>query len=222
MNREILSERKEMKPKTKRDELTIEAAAEQVAQLQARADAAEAELTEAKRRADKAEGEAESLRTRVDEFEQQKQDEASPDKLNATIKALTMKIQTLEKQLLRRDSEDPVILSNRVKTRVKVEAAAAALLGHSFVTDSLSDRDIMVAVVEKLHNQVIPDDRSDDYVQARFDAAVEGYMANEEAKNQLRAVADNKIATQVVHHDSRTAHAAMVERNRNAWKTKQN
>lgn len=60
-----------------------------------------------------------------------------------------------------------------VKTRVALETKAGPLLGREFKTDGLSDREIRCAVIEKVTGNKLGADRSDDYVTARYDAAIE-------------------------------------------------
>src|SRR5262245_40646803 len=90
-----------------KDQPTIEAAAAQVAQANARRDALEGELAETKKDRDKWHGEAESLRTRLDTLEKERQDD-DPEQLKATIATLTAKVQESEKRRL--DAEAPARL----------------------------------------------------------------------------------------------------------------
>lgn len=206
--------------KAKKNDLTLEEAASQVAASSSRADAAEAELAEAKARADRAEGELEGVRTRLTVLESSRSDEEDPVKLQAIIKALTAKISSMEQNRARFDADEPDRLRTAVRNRVKVESAAAAVLGGHQVFDTMDDRMLMVAVVEKLHGVSIPSEKSDDYVRARFDAAIEGFHAGAEALSQLQAVVHGKSKNEQDRGTSQSAREAMVERNRNAWQKK--
>lgn len=207
-------------PIKKKKDLTIEEAAAQVAAAESRADASEAELADVKVRADRAEGELESVRTRLRLIESARADEEDPAKLQGIIKTLNAKINELSKDRARFDAEEPDRLRSAVRHRVKIESAAAAVLGGHTVFDSLDDRTIMTAVVEKLHGVSIPDDKSEDYVRARFDAAMEGFEANADALDRLKIMTQEKGEPITERMDSAAAHRLMVERNRNAWQAK--
>jgi hypothetical protein len=60
-----------------------------------------------------------------------------------------------------------------VKARVVLEQTAAKVLGTEVKLDAMKDRDIKVAVITKVHTDAKMDGKSDEYVQARFDAAIE-------------------------------------------------
>lgn len=198
----------------KNKESLLDAAAVQLSQATARADEAETQLADAVKRADTAEGEVASLRDRIKKLESERRDQADYDKLEQQLEQLKRQVARSEKA--RMDAEDPKRLSDAVKRRVAVESAALMALGIGRETfDGLSDRELMTAVVKKLHGVSIPADKSDDYVRARFDAAIEGFNKGAEALANLREVVETKPATRA---DSRSAREQMVARQQDAWK----
>lgn len=206
------------KPQIKKDENhdeLLEAAADQVSKATKRADEAEQALASETRRADEAEGELESLRTRVKQLEENRIDEAEPNRLRGEIKVLQTRLAAAEKS--RVDAESPDRLRKAVRARVAIEKAAEAVLPDTGRVDTLNDRELMCVVVEKLHGVTIEASRSDDYVRARFDSAVEQYRKGAEALGSLRSLVPT-IKEQGDRVDSRTARDQMIERQQTAWK----
>ena len=186
-----------------------------ISALEAQAGALKIERDEQKTRADKAQGEVDSLKTRVDSLEKARAADDS-DSLRLTVQGLNTQL-AAEKRA-RADAEDPAKLRTAVRARVDLETRALAVFGDKDRTrvDAMSDREVMVAVVEKLHNASIESGKSDDYVRARFDAAVEGFAAGAKALANLRESAAPEKQEQRV--DARTAREQMIARNRDAWK----
>lgn len=192
-------------------------AAELLATEKTRADNAERARDEEKARADKAEGALESLREEVEALRKTRDDGGDEvEKLREQVVGLTAKL-TEEKTRADR-AESPERLRAAVDQRVRIEGAAAAVLGDRYDAARYSDREIMDAVVEKLHGAGIPKDKSDDYARARFDAALEGFRAGELALAALRATARTEEKPRM---DARAAREAMVARNRGAWRPAQ-
>lgn len=209
-------DRSNMTKKDENEANLLEAAAVQLAQATARADKAEQDLAGETKRADSAEGESESLRARIKKLEETRIDEAEVTKLKKDVEVLQRRLNGAEKARL--DAEDPKRLDAAVKSRVQMQGRALKVLGGEAARfDGLDDREVMEMVVEKLHGVSIDKSRSDDYVRARFDAAVEGFAGGEEALNSLRnaVLLDGKPA---VRADAKSARQAMIDRNQNAWK----
>lgn len=104
-----------------------------------------------------------------------------------------------------------------VKTRVALETKAGPLLGREFKTDGLSDREIRCAVIEKVTGNKLGADRSDDYVTARYDAAIE---RAELSANVLSGQAELVVAGRVdaatgpgAPGSAAAARAEMIKRN---------
>lgn len=192
----------------------------QLSNLQSRFDVSEVERDEHKTRADKAEGEVDTLRERVTVLEAARADDKSEDLL-LTIKGLNAQLEA--EKSARMDAESPERLVEAVKARVALETSVLAVFGDNDRSrmDGSSDRAVMELVIHKLHNAKIDEDKSDDYVRARFDAAVEGFMCGAKALANIRQAAtpdSNKPEGERV--DARSARQKMVDRNRNAWQPK--
>lgn len=68
---------------------------------------------------------------------------------------------------------DPKALSSAVTARVELETKARNVLGAEEKFDGKSDREIKIAALTKHDESFRADDRSDDYIDARFDVVVE-------------------------------------------------
>lgn len=206
------------KPQIKKDENheeLLEAAADQVAKATKRADEAEAALAAETRRADEAEGELETLKTRVKQLEENRVDEAEPARLKGEIKILQTRLASAEKA--RVDAESPDRLRKAVRARVAIEKAAAAILPDTGRVDTLNDRELMCVIVEKLHGVTIEASRSDDYVRARFDSAVEQFSKGAEALGSLRSLVPSLREGDKQRADTKSARDQMIERQQTAW-----
>ena len=111
--------------------------------LQRELDAAKAEAATQKARADKAEGERDAAKDRAD-----KADKARQDAIDA----------------------GPAL----ARARVKLEDHVKGIVGADFKVDGLSDHDLRLAALDKHGAKISDEDRkSEVYVKARFDSAVE-------------------------------------------------
>lgn len=116
------------------------------------------EREQAKARLDAATEEAASLKKKLD------QEKARADTATENL---------AEEKRLRKDAEDPEKVKARVKARLTLEQSAKKVLGESEKLDGLSEKEIKVKVVQKTYPSADLKDKSDDYLQARFDAALE-------------------------------------------------
>jgi len=135
---------------------------------------------------------------------------ARADKAEAERDAAVIERTRFEKE--RSDAAEAV--AGKVRDRVKLEVQAA-----KFIEDAakLSDREIKVAVVKKLDGVDIAADKSDDYVAARFDVAVENHAKVAESTGDVRAIlATNN--TDAPRSDEAALIAAAKVRASNAWK----
>lgn len=210
---------------TKEQQQKIEDLTAQIAAQSARADVLETELAETKKRADSAEGALDAERQKVSALEKQRADDAaeSPAKLKEQIRILSGKITRLEKE--RNDAQSPDRLRAAVKERVHLETNALIVLGGERSRfDEKSDRDLMCEVIEKLHGTQIPKERSDDYVRARFDAAIEGFKAGAAALERVRETSapDKETPEDKERKDTRTAREKFLQEQNEAWKKKEN
>lgn len=154
-----------------------------------------------KARADAAEAALADTKTRADKAE------ADRDVAAAEL--------TKERQA-RKDADDSI--APRVRARVALETAALAVLGREAKLDALSDRDIRTAVVKKVDAVELGADRSDAYVEARFDSALE------RADKSVEVLADARGLVEIVHRGGGgdpgdAARSEMMKRHANAWKT---
>lgn len=180
---------------------------------------AEQKLAEASTRADAAEGRVSALETEVAALRAQRTDANVIAEKDAEIKKQTTRADEAERAL----AGVPERLRAGVKARVLLEKAAMEVLGDldkngkATKVDDLSDREIMVLVVEKLHGVQIEANRTDDYARARFDAAVESYRAGSATLARLRDVGP-EIEKDKKRHDVAGAREEHINNIRDAWK----
>lgn len=201
------------KPETK--PLILEAAA-QLAVATARADAAEAKLAGETARADAATGRADIAEKKIATMSENRIDQSDLDKRDAQLKAMQVKLD--EAITARVAAEDPARLQKAVNRRVKVERHARSVLPGRDTFDGLTDRELQLAVIEKLQGP-IESDRSDEYVQAAFDMAVKGYDAGERALERIAQAAAPTVPQPGERKDAASARARMIAEQDNAWKT---
>lgn len=135
-----------------------------------------AELERAKARADKAE---QALLV----------DRARADKAEAELDAAKADKARLESE--RNDAA--AVFEKNVRARVDLETKVAGIVEKAA---GMTDRQIKVAAVAKLDGADIGADRSDEYVNARFDLAIERQAKADKANQSLRAVIEG------VHNDA--------------------
>jgi hypothetical protein len=116
-------------------------------------------------------------------------------------------------------AKDPVRLDSAVEERIKLVEAARSVLGKDAKVVG-AKREIMEAVLRHDAKDLDLTDKSDEYVEARFDAKLEALTAREDA-NQTRVDALDAVfgaASSGAQSASEKARLAMIERNKNAWK----
>lgn len=185
--------------------------------------AAEEKAASAETRADVAEGRVTALEEEVKSLRSQRQD----------ANLIAEKDSEIEKQKKRADSAEralagvPERIKEAVARRVKLEKDATEVLGgvdsrgQKLRLDDMSDRDIMVMTVEKLHGTSIESERSDDYARARFDAAVEGFRAGSVALSRIREEVqhrDDAAGGARRQADARTLREDATRRTQEAWR----
>lgn len=147
-----------------------------------RADKAEADLKATIARADKAEAAVEELKLQVAKLAAVRTDSEQIGELKTRLDATVAELET--ERAARKTAEDPVRFAAAVQRRAKIEGAALRVLGKEFRCDG-TDRAIMLAVVEKVSG-AIDATRSDEYIESRFDNAVEGWERGEAALATVR------------------------------------
>ena len=152
----------------------------------ARLDAAEAAMTTEKDRADAAEAKIAEATARADRAE------AERDAAKAEV------------EQIRADA------MAQARARVALETAARSVLGATYNCDGKTDRDLRVDALGKL-GVTAGTDKSDDYILARFDAALEAAAQNNSASRviadamnaqapaQLPALSANNLAAKAWH-----------------------
>lgn len=107
------------------------------------------------------------------------------------------------------------------KERVKLEVKARAVLGDEARLDGMSDRAVMVAVVKAVEKVDVAASRSDDYVLARFDAAIERKAKAVGSLGDARKVKVDSDRTPLADADLDEAakKKKMEEDSANAWRS---
>ena len=157
---------------------------------------------------------------RIAELETARQDAAATelaaerkraDTLEAERDALKAQLDAAEKA--RKDAADS--FSSQVRARVDLEGAARQVLGADADLAAMTDREIRVAVVKKTDGVEVPAEKSDDYVTARYDAAIERAGKAAAALGNVRTIAE--AGRQDAGDPETAARQKMIERNRTAW-----
>lgn len=152
-----------------------------------------------------------SLKARVTEVE---------DKAKADAEASQAKLDEAKEkgdglQAKLDDATDPDKLRKRIDERLDLERDCKAVLGDKFDA-KMDDDDLRRAVIAELSPNANLDGKSDAYVQARYDAAVEGFDADKtqvedsrDAAGRLRAAAHNtrRVDNGVGEHSDAVAEA---------------
>jgi hypothetical protein len=169
------------------DPKELAAALVKVAEQTARADKLEAERDAEKARADKADQVLAAEKSRVDKAEADR--DAAKSRADAADK---------------RDAD---------AARAALEQRAIAVLGEKRDFTGKSDRDVKIAVIEHTDSVKIATDKSDAYVDARFDRALE-------QRPQIFAPVVGTPAPRADADPEGAARAAMMKRNAEASQTK--
>ncbi len=125
---------------------------------------------------------------------------------------------------LREDAVDPKAVDERVKARVALVTKAQEVMGADFKTDGVDDDEIRREVVIKLAKDPgIAKQKLDDndaaYLGARYDAAIDGYVAPSKRKpppSNVRPIRDDAIGDEGLDK----SRDDMIAHNKDAWKTK--
>lgn len=117
----------------------------------------------------------------------------------------------------RKDAADS--FADRVAARVKLQAAAARVLGADVQLDDLSDRAIKVAVVKRVDGIELTDAHADAHVEGRYESALE------RADKATESLADAQKIIEAGRKDAsgnadaeKVAAENMKKRSQNAWK----
>ena len=194
----------------------LAAAAEQIASLTVRVDSADKALADANARADKAEGALAAAQPELDALRAARKDEEDPAKLQSQITTLQSKLASEKERADKANDPDKFVKAVRARTRL--ERRAQMVLGPSVRLDVLSDKELHVASLEKL-GKLVEKDRTDAYVEAMFETAVDSFLAGAKALDEINAaVRADKDSEQ--GSKAQSARQKMIERNRSAGEIK--
>lgn len=157
-----------------------------------------------KARADKAEAERDAEKARADKLEADR--DAQKERADKAEKSRT---------------DEAAALPALVRARVDLETKAAPVLGADVKLDAMSDREIRVAVIKAVCDVEVPADKSDEYVSARYDGAIEQASRALGSLVAARSVAAPFLGATRADDvpDEEEAAARMRARSLNAWKT---
>ena len=176
--------------------------------------------------------------------EKEKAEEEEEKKKAAFLEKMKAKSDADDERIKKLDAENKALpgkVAAELKARMELETSAKSVLGSKAKLDALTDRDVKAAVLKKTNPDLKLDGKSDEYVNARFDMALEQAAEETEDGSETedgihaarRVVVDSDDAdgepgdpademtdaeANANHTDSATAHEAMMHRNRNAWK----
>lgn len=132
----------------------------------------------------------------------------------AEVEAATAKADEAKAEIerLKKEYSDEAI-RDAAKARVALERAAAKVLGDDADMGEMTDREIREAVCTKVHDGLDLSEKSDVYVEARFDAAIELHQGDAVAKQRAEA-------TGPAAEPKKDAREAALDSIRNAHKRK--
>lgn len=144
---------------------------------------------------------------------------AATDKLQAKFDAQAEELAKAKEEI----KALPAKLQASAKARVDLETKARKVLGQKFKLDSLDDKTVKVTVLERLDKKFKAEGKTDAYLDARFDLAIESFDAD--AAATVRTAVDPVVKTddaeeteEVEHTDSVAAFERMQKNNDEAWK----
>lgn len=106
------------------------------------------------------------------------------DKATARVDSLTEELAAAQKARTDALAATPAL----VRARVELETKAASVMAKEFKMDGLDDRAIRVAVIKHVSNVDLGADKSDDYITARFDAAIERASTSSEVFQRANGI----------------------------------
>jgi hypothetical protein len=145
---------------------------------------------------------------------------AEKEKLSARVDAATEQAKKNEAAL--KEATDPARLRAVIAARVALESQARSVLGSQVKLDGMDERAIKVAVLAKLTPESKLDGKSEEYVHARFDIAMEeheeenvGLDAVRAAEGRADADSSSGMSPEKIVE---TARAKMLKENAALWK----
>lgn len=157
-----------------------------------------------------------SKKALVDSEEKIDQAQKEVDKLQASNDDLK---EQLEKK--NNDSVDDKKIKEAVKNRVKLESQGLKVLGDSVDLSELSDREIKEKCINKLRKEVKLDGKSEDYVNARFEIALEDFKPGNSHKKDESNLGKHKLSNDGSDTPSyEEARKKAIARDKELWKAK--
>ncbi|MFZ5440472.1 MAG: DUF2213 domain-containing protein [Myxococcota bacterium] len=161
----------------------------------------------------------------------QKRDERTATEVAELKKSLTESIAKADKAEARADAanealrkaqadlqELPAKVRADMAARAELDAKARAVLGKEAKLDALTPADVRRLVLSKLEPELKLDGKSEAYVEARFDAAIESFEKDDsEWKNDADKL-DTTNTTSEVKLDADKAKADFIRASQGAWK----
>lgn len=136
--------------------------------------------------------------------------------LQSKIDSVTAERDTAKAELEKMQKIDHAqAIADGVKARSELVSKAGKVLDAETKVDSMSDKDIKVAVIKKVHADADLEGKSDDYINARFDAAIEVSKVSAESMIDSREKLKQEEGNVV---DASKARQNMIDRLQNAWK----
>jgi len=127
--------------------------------------------------------------------------------------------ETSEK-LVKDHAEEIKAIPGKLRARMAIETQASSVMGKDYKTDGLTDRKVKEDIVKKLTNKDIPSDKSDDYVDFRYDSVMESREETQNATDHVRAHSSGGTRTDVSGKDPElVAREERLKKGRDAWKT---
>ncbi len=117
------------------------------------------------------------------------------------------------------DEGDKQAFTDAVSARVDLVSKGQKVVGDSDDLSILSDREIKEKVIKHISPDVKLDDKSDDYIQARFDISVEGYKPKGNESQLADSLRSNNDSGGEINLDDVRAKA--WKRDQDLWKPKQ-
>ncbi|MFC3227340.1 DUF2213 domain-containing protein [Marinibaculum pumilum] len=149
---------------------------------------------------------------RADEAEEKlKTVEPERDQLKAKLDAATEELETLKK------ADHSEAVAKAVAARIGLERAAAKVLPADTKLDGKTDREVMEAVILAKSPKANLDGQTDVYVQARFDAVIEG-LPDGKAIGEQRKAAAEKVTGEVKADAAEEARQKAQDEMANMWK----
>lgn len=120
-------------------------------------------------------------------------------------------------------AKEPERIRAELSQRMKLEETARKFLGKGAKFDSkTTDREVRAAVLKKLQPKIDLADKTDAYVEARFDAAIEDSRDTRDELEEVRRAAEgerkDEEPTEEDRHDVDAAAERMRKANRELWK----